>query len=40
MAFFGITEAQMLSQSVLEKAAVRGLVASLVKEGRLRAGFR
>jgi len=33
---FGITEAQMLSQSVLEKAAVRGLVASLVKEDRLR----
>ena len=33
---FGITEAQMLSQSVLEKTAVRELVASLVKEGRLR----
>ncbi len=35
-ALFGITEAQMLSQSVLEKTAVRELVASLVKEGRLR----
>ena len=35
-ALFGITEAQILSQSVLEKAAVRGLVASLVKEDRLR----
>ena len=33
---FGVTEAQMLSQSVLVKAALRELVASLAKEDRLR----
>lgn len=35
-ALFGMTEAQMLSQAVLEKAAVRELIGSLVKLGRLK----
>jgi len=33
---FGMTEPQILSQVVLDKAAVRELVGSLIKEGRLR----
>jgi selenocysteine-specific elongation factor len=35
-AFFGMTEPQILSRVVLDKPAVRGLVGSLIKEGRLR----
>jgi len=35
-AFFGMTEAQILSQVILDKGAVRVVVRSLMKEGRLR----
>ena len=35
-AFFGMTEPQILSQIVLDKLAVRELVGSLIREGRLR----
>ena len=35
-AFFGMTEPQILSQVVLDKLAVRELVGSLIREGRLR----
>jgi len=35
-AVFGMTEPQMLSQVVLDKAAARELVGSLIKEGRLK----
>ena len=35
-AVFGMTEPQMLSQVVLDKAAARDLVDSLIKEGRLK----
>ena len=34
--FFGMTEPQILSQVILDKAAVRELVGSLIKAGRLR----
>jgi selenocysteine-specific elongation factor len=35
-AFFGMTEPQILSQVILDKVAVREVVRSLIKEGRLR----
>jgi selenocysteine-specific elongation factor len=35
-AFFGMTDSQILSQVILDKVAVREVVRSLIKEGRLR----